>query len=180
MSGMRKKRKLLFVAATVAICGTLAIGMKSEAPLILYPITPSLPPGLYTRTFELPKVDMIAAFRVPKAAKRYKESIGEYVNDDFLFIKPIIAGPGDHVCHRSVNRVLINGINVAGQSTSDHVDRQRPPLWQICRSLVEDEFFVLSTHLPNSFDSRSFGPIRLSEILGLYRSLIPSLGMARL
>ena len=102
------------------------------------------------------------------------------MHDDFLFMKPIVAGLGDHVCHRSVNRAFINGINVAGQTTSDHVDRQRPPLWQICRSLAKDKFFVLSTHLPNSFDSRHFGPIRQSAILGSYRSLIPNLGMPRL
>jgi hypothetical protein len=71
--------------------------MMSEAPLFLCPITPSLPPGLYVRTFESPKVGMIAAFRVPEAARRYKASLGEEVRDDFLFMKPIIAGPGSHV-----------------------------------------------------------------------------------
>ena len=60
-------RKLLCGAATFAICGILTLGMTSEAPLILYPITPSLPPGLYIRTFEPPVVGMIAAFRVPEA-----------------------------------------------------------------------------------------------------------------
>ena len=53
MSGKTRRRKTrLRSRATVALCGTLALGMTSEAPLILYPITPSLPPGLYIRTFE--------------------------------------------------------------------------------------------------------------------------------
>ena len=95
MNGKTKRQKLLIGAATLAICGTLALGIMNEAPLILYPITPSLPPGLYVRTFVPPKVGTIAAFRVPKAAKRYKASIGETVHPDFLFMKPIVAEPGD-------------------------------------------------------------------------------------
>jgi len=172
MNGPTKSRRLLIGAATVALCGTLALSMTSNAPLLLYPITPSLPPGLYVRTFESPEAGMIAAFRVPEAAKRYKASIDEDVHDDFLFMKPIVAGPADHVCHRSLNRAFINGINVAGQTISNHVDRPRPPLWQICRSLVEDEFFMLSMYLPNSFDSRHFGPIRRVQILGVYQTLM--------
>lgn len=171
MNGTTKKRKILFGAATLALCSTLTVGITSTAPLFLYPITPSLPPGLYIRTFEPPKVGMIAAFWVPEAAKHYKALIGEDVHDDFLFMKPIVAGPADHVCQRSPNRALVNRINVAGQATSDQVDRQQPPLWQICRSLAEDEFFMLSTYLPNSFDSRHFGPIRRIQILGIYRRL---------
>ena len=77
MRGMTKKQKLLFGAATIAVCGTLTIGAASQAPLFLYPITPSLPPGLYIRTFEPPKAGAIAAFRVPKAARRYKATIGQ-------------------------------------------------------------------------------------------------------
>ena len=172
MSGKTRIQRLLFGAATVALCGTLAIGMTSEAPLILYPITPSLPSGLYIRTFEPPKVGMITAFRAPEPAKHYKASIGEDVHDDFLFMKPIVAGPEDHVCQRAPNRAFVNGINMASQAISDQGSQQRPPLWHICRSLAEDEFFTLSTYLPNSFDSRHFGPIRRIEILGTYRRLL--------
>jgi len=74
MIGTITIRKLMFGAATLAVCGTLTSGMSSEAPLVLYPITPSLPPGLYVRTFKPPTVGMIAAFRVPEAAKRHKAS----------------------------------------------------------------------------------------------------------
>lgn len=166
------RRKILFGVATLALCGTLTLGMMSEAPLFLYPITPSLPPGLYIRTFESPKVGMIAAFRVPEAAKRYKASIGEDVHDDFLFMKLIVAGPADHVCQRSSNGALVNGMNVASQAKSDQGDRRRPPLSQTCRSLAEDEFFTLSTYLPNSFDSRHFGPVQRTQILATYRRLM--------
>lgn len=169
MSRMMKRRKLLFGAATLALCGTLALGMTSEAPLILYPITPSLAPGLYVRTFESPKVGMIAAFRVPEAAKRYKASIGEDVHGDFLFMKPIVAGPGNHVCQR-LNGIYVNGVLMASAASQNRANRV-PPTWRSCRQMANDEFFAMSTYVPNSFDSRYFGPIRLSQMMVSYRSL---------
>lgn len=177
MSGMTRMRNQLFGAAIIAICGTLSLSMMSEAPLFLYPITPSLPPGLYVRTFGPPEVGMIAAFRVPEAAKRYKASIGEDVHDDFLFMKPIIAGPGDYVCQPPERFDVIRG-KMARIVIPNDTNRRQPPLWPICRLLTNDEFFMMSLHLPNSFDSRYFGPIRRSQILGSYRSL--SFGQSRL
>ena len=166
MSGMTK-RKIVFGTATLALCGTLALGMTNEAPLILYPITPSLPPGFYVRTFEPPTVGMIAAFRVPEAAKHYKASIGEDVHDDFLIMKPIVAGPGDQVCSRIEEGLFISGKRIAPTSLRDRSKRKLPN-WRGCRQLLEDELFTLSTYLPNSFDSRHYGPISVDDIRGIY------------
>ena len=168
MSGKTKRQKLVIGAATLAICGTFAAGMTSEAPLILYPITPSLPPGLYVRTFEPPKVGMIAAFRVPETARLYKRSIGEDVHDDFLFMKPIVAGPGDHVCRQSSNGVFVNGIRMAPEITYDRSEHPLP-LWLGCRRMLGDELFTLSRHSTRSFDSRHYGPIHRSAVYGTYR-----------
>jgi type IV secretory pathway protease TraF len=163
------KRKILFGAATLALCGTLALGMTNEAPLILYPITPSLPPGLYVRTFEPPKVGMIAAFRAPKTAKHYKASIGEDVHDDFLFRKPIVGGLGDSVCNDDEEGLFINDEPVHPAMMWNGLS-EALPVWDKCRLLRRDEFFAVSEH-QRSFDSRHFGPIRLGQILGSYRSL---------
>lgn len=171
MSGTMTIRKLMFGAATFAICGTLAIGMSSEAPLVLYPSTPSLPPGLYVRAFAAPAVGMIAAFRIPEAAKRYKASIGEDVHDDFLFMKSIVAGPGDHVCSQHPDGIYVNGILMASASTRDQAG-QMLPQWRGCRQMAKDEFFAVSNLVPNSFDSRHTGPIKKSEFLDAYRTLV--------
>ena len=168
MSGMTK-RKIVFGAATLALCSTLALGMTNEAPLILYPITPILPQGLYVRTFVPPKVGMIAAFRVPDAAKHYKASIGEDVHDDFLFMKPIVAGLGDSVCNDVREGLFINDEPVHPAMTRNG-SSEALPVWDECRLLLRDEFFAVSEH-ERSFDSRHFGPIRLGQILGSYRSL---------
>ena len=164
MSGMMKRRKLLFGADTVLICGIPALGMMNESLLILYPITPSLRPSLYVRTFEPPKVGTIAAMRVPEAAKRYKTSIGEDVRGVSLFTKPIVAGPGDHVCRRSLGRV---DVNIERKVVEYAGDRLRPP--------AIDGLFAMSTHLSNSFDNRPFGPTKLSQIWSSNRSLAATL-----
>ena len=168
MSGETRTRKLLLGAATVAICGALTLGMMSEAPLFLYPITPSLPPGLYVRTFEPPKFGTIAAFRVPEAAKHYKASIGEYVHDDFLFMKPVVAGPGDYVCRRRFGGTYVNDARIAEDTTHDQAGRPLPQ-WTDCRRLADEEVFTLSAYTQASFDGRHFGPISASTVVGVYR-----------
>lgn len=155
---------------SLAICGMLAVGMVSKAPFVLYPITPSLPPGLYIRCFEPPSVGTIAAFPVPKAAKRYKALIDEEVREEFLFMKPIVAGSGDHVCNRSKDGIYINGVHIAPVIAHDRVGRSLPQ-WRGCRKLWDDEIFAVSTYVRNSFDSRHIGPISLSEVVGVYRRL---------
>ncbi len=38
--------------------------------------------------------------------------------------------------------------------------------------MAADEYFVFSNRVPNSFDSRYFGPISRAAILGVYRPLV--------
>lgn len=171
MSGRTKWRKLVFGAAIVALCGTFALGMMNGAPLILYPITPSLPQGLYVRTFEPPRVGMIAAFRVPEAAKCYKASIGEFVRDDFLFMKPIIAGPGDLVCNELSEGLHINNELIGSALTQEGLPEVLP-FWKGCRRLGHNEFFTASEHA-RSFDSRNYGPVNSEAVIATYESLSP-------
>ncbi len=37
--------------------------------------------------------------------------------------------------------------------------------------MASDEYFVFSDRVPNSFDSRYFGPISRAAIIGVYRPL---------
>jgi len=170
MSGTMTFRKLMFGGAVLVVCGMLVVGMASKAPLILYPITPSLPPGFYIRSFEPPNVGAIFAFPVPQAARRYKASIGEAVREEFLFLKPIIAGPGDHVCNRPEDGIYVNGVYIAPVAIYGRTGRSLPQ-WRGCRKLLDHEIFALSTYVLNSFDSRHIGPISLSEVVGVYRRL---------
>ena len=49
------------------------------------------------------------------------------------------------------------------------------PRWNGCRRLHNGEVFVFSDRIPNSFDSRYFGPVNRAEIVGVFRPVILSL-----
>jgi type IV secretory pathway protease TraF len=136
MSGLSKRQQLVLGVGTLALCAMLTATMASPAPMLLYPITPSLPAGLYVRTSKAPTVGAIAVFPVPAAARRYKASTGETVHHDFLSMKPIVAGPGDHVCLRIPNGLYLNGARIAQVVMTDGAGRSLP-LWHGCRRLEQ-------------------------------------------
>ena len=167
---MAKTRKRWFMAAAVITFAAILAGPSFlGGPVILYPASPSLPIGPYVRTFEPIETGKIVAFAMPDEARRYQIERGHEVPPNFLFMKPIAAGPGDQVCN-SLAGLIINGKRFA--ETASHDPNGRPlPVWRQCRRLDRDEYFMVSTHIPNSFDSRYFGPVDGSEIAAVYRPL---------
>ncbi len=79
-----------------------------------------------------------------------------------LFVKRIIAIPGDTV-EVHVNQVLVNGkIVVLPGSDNSHVS----PVISQPTTMGPDQYYVVGDNLANSTDSRAFGPISLSSIVG--------------
>ena len=65
------------------------------------------------------------------------------------------------------NRELrINGVPVAALLPADRVGRPLQP-WPHCQALADGELFLLSETNPASFDSRYFGPIQASAVIGI-------------
>lgn len=162
------RRRWAMVASVVAISTTLFSVTILDSPMLLYPATPSLPKSIYLRIFSAPEPGKIASFPMPKAAQDYLDEIGQSVSGAVNFMKLIAAGPGDHVCNRPVQGLVINGqwrAQIALRDSEGHP----LPHWNECRILSGNEFFMFSNHLSNSFDSRYFGPIEETEIAGVYR-----------
>ena len=151
--------------ALVAICAALA----TRGPQALINTTPSEPRGLYVKTHDDPGRGRIIAFPAPAAAFPYAERRLAYLHRTPL-LKAVAAGPGDHVC------TLGGRLRIAGQVKASIVqnDREGVPLphWNGCRRLEQDELFVFSDRVPNSFDSRYFGPVRRTSVLGVYAPLV--------
>jgi conjugative transfer signal peptidase TraF len=139
-------------------------------PTLLLNRSPSEPPGLYVRAGRDLGVGSIIAFRTPSAAFPYANLSMAYLHHRPL-LKAVAAGPGDRVCTTG-GELIINGRAMAPIATRDRQGRALPR-WQGCRRMTQDELFVFSARVPNSFDSRYYGPVHRTDVLGSYRWVAP-------
>lgn len=79
-------------------------------------------------------------------------------------LKRIGARSPQQVCIQD-HIVSINGVVIATALMVDGHGRSLP-VWQHCRPLFDDELFLLSATNPASFDSRYFGPIAVTSVIG--------------
>ena len=159
---------------SLALLTTAGAGATlSHAPVALWNTTPSEPEGLYLRSDQRPAPGAIVAFSLPPAAFAYADEAMPYLRRRSL-LKAVAAGPGDLVC-AGQGGLAINGAHVAPIAARDHLGRDLPH-WNECRRLGADELFVFSARVPNSFDSRYFGPVRQTAVLGVYRLVAPAGG----
>ena len=156
----------LAVAAIVAIGAALLPGMARQ---VLLNTTPSEPIGLYARTDLAPRPGRLAAFFAPAAAYPYADRRLGYLRR-VPILKMIVAGPGDQICTVS-GQLVINGIWRAAIVQRDGQGRALPH-WRACRRLADGELFALSDRVPNSFDSRYFGPVLARSVIGVFRPLV--------
>ncbi|MAJ17915.1 MAG: signal peptidase I [Actinobacteria bacterium] len=78
-----------------------------------------------------------------------------------VYIKRIVGTPGDEISINKNGEVFNNNIQVITENVASTVI-----LDDILIKLSDDEYFVLGDNRDNSFDSRSFGPITSSRIIG--------------
>ena len=64
--------------------------------------------------------------------------------------------------------VRIDGVPSAAALRADRLGRPLPS-WRQCRRLRPGELFLLSRTNPASFDSRYFGPVSASAVIGIAR-----------
>ena len=169
--------RVLSVAHTprVAIVGAAALGAfmlaqvaNEHGALFLQNDSPSEPEGLYVRTNETPAVGRLVTFMAPPPAAAY---VGRRLPNlrRTPVLKVLSAGPGSLVCTTS-KRLVIDGQAMAAVAARDRYG-QPLPQWNGCRRLGTGEWFAYSDRVPNSFDSRYFGPIRTDQVIAVYRPL---------
>ena len=140
---------------------------------IIINTSPSMPPGFYIRCNDSLKVGSIVDFKMPESARGYIRQRTRKECDNWYLLKPIIAGPGDFV-DTTCDRVIINGHTVANMPPKVDIAGNCLPRWCEARILRLDEFFVLSDRIPNSFDSRCFGPIKRIQIEAVRTNMLRS------
>jgi conjugative transfer signal peptidase TraF len=165
-----RSRRLLRLALGVmgmwAILPTL-VGHR----VVVINTSPSVAPGLYLWSANEPTVGQIIDFRIPDFARPYVQGRTGNNGGDWYILKPIAAGPGDRV-DTTGEWLVINGHKLAPMPPPTDSSGRPLPVWRQSRVLGADEFFVFSDRIPNSFDSRCYGPIRRQHIETVRRALI--------
>jgi len=159
-----------FVPATAvtAFCAaSLWQIISPPSPRLIYNATLSAPIGWYAVETKRPLVrdDIVAAF-APAEARKLAAQRG-YLPEHVPLIKTVWAIGGERVCHDG-QRVRVPNrpdISVLGQ---DGMGRAMPVM-SGCYTLHADEVFLVSTYIQASWDSRYFGPVGVSEIIGPMR-----------
>jgi type IV secretory pathway protease TraF len=130
-----------------------------------------VPCGIYVRSSAQPSVGLIVDFRIPLSALPYIERRSQQNARDWYILKPIVAGPGDTV-NTLGDWLVINGRRIAPMPPATDSRGLPLPIWRTSRILGPNEFFVFSNRIPNSFDSRCYGPIKRNQIESVRDSLL--------
>jgi len=160
--GRRRPRAVL----ALALVGLAALGfaaLADPAPRLVWNASASAPLGLYWTSHTTPSRGDFVLAEPPPQVRRLVVARG-YLPDGVPLVKRVAALGGDRVC------ALDDAVSIDGRIIAERLDRDRCgrplPHWTGCRVLADDEFFLLMTGVPGSFDGRYFGPVRRAAIIG--------------
>ena len=172
----RSRLRARIVLAGLSACGLAALAWASfvhPLPRLIYNPSDSVAVGWYRvdplghGTGSLPRplsVGSIVLTTLPPDAAALAAQRG-YLPARVPLLKRVGAVAPQHVCVFDA-LVWIDGVPVAAVRPADRLGR---PLssWPQCRRLRPGELFLLSAANPASFDSRYFGPVSASTVIGI-------------
>lgn len=172
----RSRLRARLVLAGLSACGLAALAWASfvhPLPRLIYNPSDSVAVGWYRiepfdlRAASLPRplpVDSIVLVPLPDRAATLAAQRG-YLPTRVPLLKRVGAVAPQHVCIVA-GQVRIDGVPSAAVLPADRLGRPLPSL-QLCRRLEPGELFLLSVTNPASFDSRYFGPVSASAVIGV-------------
>ena len=130
-------------------CGTHQISV----PIGLYRLQP-VTKLTVTELVAVKPPDLLAAFL----------DLNGYLPLGVPMLKRVLALPGQTICRYGLT-IVVDGIDVGQAQERDR--RGRPlPVWQGCRVIAADNVFVMNWQSADSLDSRYFGPLPASAVIG--------------
>ena len=158
-------RSLLVRASLIGLGIGVLLGTIAHPPTprLLWNATASAPIGLYLLVPGAPlEIGDTVAARAPDGARQLAARRG-YLPSGVPLVKRIAAMAGGRVCAVRA-RIIVNGRTLAQRRKRDAAGRAMP-WWTGCRRLQSGQFLLLN-RAAGSFDSRYFGPIERSAIIG--------------
>lgn len=166
---MNPRRLMVGMLCGLGVAALALPSMHAPAARIVYNPSDSVPRGWYRiGPTESLCVGGVVLVNLPAEIAALAARRG-YLPAGIPLLKRIGAIPPQQVCIDQ-RTVLVDGEVVATVLAADRKGRPMP-VWQQCRPLAEDEVFLLSSTDAASFDSRYFGPLSASAVIGSAQSL---------
>jgi conjugative transfer signal peptidase TraF len=145
----------------------LSIGVPTlcrPVPQLIWNASASVPIGLYRVLPALPlHVGELVVVRPPEDLASFLAERG-YLAIGVPLLKHILALSGQTICRRG-ETIIVDGKAMGSALCLDHAGRTLPG-WLGCRVVAEGEVFLMNWRSEYSFDSRYFGPLPASTIVG--------------
>ena len=159
-----KQKTMILGAVLLALSGLAFAGFAEHRPVLFYNPTDSAPIGFWLLDDDAEPA--LGDWVMAEIPERFRDFVlaRRYVPDGVPLLKRVVAMAGDHVCARG-NSIFVNGIAMANIPTRDSLHRVLQG-WRGCQVLQAHQFMLLNAH-PISLDSRLFGPILSTDIMGV-------------
>ncbi|PRD43069.1 peptidase [Phyllobacterium phragmitis] len=157
-----RRLKILSMLAGVALVATPAWHRPDIR--FIWNASASVPVGLY-RIVPADRIDVtdLAVVMPPDELAAFLGERG-YLPRGVPLIKRVLALGGTEIC-RCGSAIIAYGMNY-GQARGHDTRGRSLPVWKGCRTLGDGEAFFMNWDSPDSFDSRYFGPLPISTIVG--------------
>ena len=157
--------RLAATLATVLSSSTLGTSAFVDLPkTVIWNASASAPIGLYSlqAAGSIDVTDLVAIVPPPPTAQ-FMAARG-YLPIGVPMMKRILALPGQTVCRQGLD-IMVYDATVGRARERDSADRKMP-VWQGCRTIGDDELFVMNWQSADSLDGRYFRFLPASAIIG--------------